>query len=38
MANKLMHIPNDDTQNSLFGRLQLVVELNEQTNENSLKV
>ena len=38
-----MYIPNDDTQNSLFERLQLLVEnlntqLNEFTNQNSLKV
>ena len=26
MADKFMHIPNDDTQNSPFCRLQLIVE------------
>ena len=40
MANKLMYIPNDDTQNYPFYRLQLVVDtkLNEQTYQNSIKV
>ena len=44
MTDKLMFIPNDDTQNKSFCRLKLVTEtfgqfqLNEQTNENSLKV
>ena len=43
MADKLMYIPNDDTQNYHFGRLQSVVEtfgtqLNESTNHNSMKV
>ncbi len=37
-----MYIPNDDTQNYLFIRLQLVVEtvlhLNEPTKQNSIKV
>ena len=43
MANKLMYIPDDDTQNNLFCRLQLVVklkrldtQLNEPTNQNSI--
>ena len=43
MADKLMYIPNDDTQNHPFCRLQLVVEkfgldLTEQTNQNLMKV
>ena len=45
MANKLMHIPNDDTQNYAFCRLQLVVEtldmdtlLIEPTNQTKIKV
>ena len=43
MADKVMYIPNDDTQNYPFCRLQLVVEtldtqLNEPTNQNPLKV
>ncbi len=42
MADKLMYIPNDDTQNHPFSRLQLVVEtfgqINEPTNQNSIKV
>ena len=34
MADKLMHIPNDNTQNSPFCRLQLAVKhLNTQLNE-----
>ena len=41
MADKLIFIPNDDTQIYPFCRLQLVVErlhtqLNEQTNQNSI--
>ena len=43
MANKLMYIPYDDTQNYPFCRLKLMVErldtqLNEQINQNSIKV
>ena len=41
MADKSMYIPNDDTANYPFCRLQLVVETtqpNEQTNQNSIKV
>ena len=45
MADKLMYIPNDDTQNYPLCRLQLVIEkfghssqLNEPTNQNSIKV
>ena len=43
MYDKLIYIPNDDTQNYPFYRLQLMVEkldtqLNELTNQNSLKV
>ena len=42
MADKLMYIPNDYTQNFLFFRLKLVVETfghsNQPTNQNSLKV
>ena len=41
MADKLLYIHNDYTQNYLFCRLQLVVKnvktLNEPTNENSIK-
>ena len=42
MADKLMYIPNDDTQNYHFCRLQLVVEtfitqLNFPSNQNSEK-
>ena len=42
MTKKLMYIPNDDSQNCPFCRLQLVVEtldtkLNKLTNHNSLK-
>ncbi len=42
MADKLMYIPNDDTQNYPFSRLKLVVETlwhstNGPTNQNSLK-
>ena len=42
MAEKLLHIPNDETQNYTFCRSKLVVEtfetlLNELTNQNSLK-
>ena len=35
MADKLMHIPNNDTQNYSFCRLQLVIEPN---NQNEIKV
>ena len=40
MADKSMYIPNDDTQNYLFWRLQLMVEkfehqLNKPTQQNS---
>ena len=42
MADKLMYIPNDDTQKYPFCRLQwlkrLDTQLNKQTNQNSLKV
>ena len=44
MSDKLMYIPNDDTQNYLYCRLQLVVkkrldtQLNEPTNQISIKV
>ena len=39
MANTLMSIPNDDSQNCPFCSLQLVdTQLNEQTNQNLLKV
>ena len=43
MADKLSYIPNDDTQNHSFCRLQLVVETfgystYEPTNQNSIKV
>ena len=43
MAEKLMHIPNDDTQNYFFCRLKFVVETSEHqlhkpTNQNSVKV
>ena len=43
MADTLIYIPNDDTQNNLFCRLQLLVEtfdtqLNEPTNQYSMKV
>ena len=44
MADKLMYIPNDDTQNYLFCRLKLMVikrlntQLNESNNQNSPKV
>ena len=40
MANKLMYIPNDNTQNYHSCRLQLVVDtqLNKSTNQNSVKV
>ena len=34
MADKLLYIPNDETQNFLFCRLQL----NELTNKNLIKV
>ena len=42
MADKSMYLPNDDTQNYPFCRLELVIEtletqLNESTNHNSLK-
>ena len=41
MADKLIYIPNDDTQNFPFSRLQLVVktfdtQINEPTNQSSL--
>ena len=39
MADKLIYILNDDTQNNPFCRLQLVdTQLNEPTNQNSMKV
>ena len=40
MANKLMYISYDDTQNQTFCRLQLVVDtkLNESNNQNSMKI
>ena len=40
MADKLMYMPNNDTQKYTFCRLKLVVEtqLNEPTNQNPLKV
>ena len=43
MADELMYIPNDDTQNCLLCRLQLAIETfgystNEPTNPNSMKV
>ena len=40
MANKFMYIPNVNSQNYPFCRLQSVVEtkLNKPTNQNSLKV
>ena len=39
MADKLMHTPNDDTQNYPFSRLQLEVEtFGHSTNQNSIKV
>ena len=43
MADKLMYIPNDDTQNDPFFRLQFVIktlntQLNELTNQHSPKV
>ena len=39
MADKLIYIPNDDTQNYHFYRLRLVVEtFNEPTNQNSWKI
>ena len=43
MADKFMSIPNDDTHNYLFCRLQIVVEtlvtqLDKSTNQNLLKV
>ena len=33
MADKLLYIPNNDTQNYLLCRLQIVVETNEPTNK-----
>ena len=33
MADKLMYIPNDETKNYLFCRLQLVFDLDTQLNE-----
>ena len=38
MADKFMHVPNDDTQNNPFCNLHLVVETFETTNQNSIKV
>ena len=40
MVDKLIYIPNDDTQNYPFCRLLLVVDnqLNETTNQNTTKV
>ena len=39
MANKLINIPNDDTQNYSFFILQLVdIQLSEPTHQNSIKV
>ena len=43
MADKLIYIPYDDTQNYTFCRLKLVIEtfeheLKERTNQNSLKL
>ena len=44
MANKLMYIPSDDTQNYPVRRLllqwlkRLDIQLNERTNQNSIKV
>ena len=43
MAEKLMYIPNANTQNCLFYKLQLVIETfgystNKPTNQNSIKV
>ena len=38
MADKFMQIPNDDTQNSPYCRLKLVVETFETTNQNSVIV
>ena len=43
MADKLMYIPNDDTRNYLFCRLQLVIETFAHStkwlnNQNSIKV
>ena len=43
MGDKLIYIPNDDTQNYSFCILQLVIkrldtQFNESTNQNSLKV
>ena len=35
MADKLMYIPTDDTQNYPFCRLELVVETFEHSNQNS---
>ena len=42
MADKLMYISNDDTQNYPFCKLRLVIDtfrhlLNQQTNQNSMK-
>ena len=33
MADQLIHIPNDDIQNNLFGRLKLVVKTFEHSNQ-----
>ena len=41
MADQLIYIPNDDTQNCLFCKIQFVVEqfgLNKPTNQNLIKV
>ena len=38
MADKLMYISNNDTQNSHFYRIQLVVETLEPTYQNSIEV
>ena len=38
MADELIYIPNDDSQNNPIFRLQLVVETFEPTNQCSLKV
>ena len=41
IKDKLIYIPNDDTQNYPFYRLQLLVKtfgLNESTNQNSIKI
>ena len=41
MTDKLIYIPNHDTQNFIFSRLKLVVktfDFNKPTNQNSVKV